>query len=116
MTTSTLLLPALADKSGLLQAFAAHCRFTDGFGYNWDALWDSLNDWLEQQPMPLCLIIDGSQVQQLDSTDWQQCLQILSEARDSWPGFSYQLQQLPDCTNTRGCNPVGQYRQPKPAD
>lgn len=96
MSANSLILPAVADKDGLLQAFAAHCRFADTFGYNWDALWDSLNDWLEQQPMPLSLLVDGSQVRQLDHCAWQQCRQILDEAQGNWPGFSYQLVQLPD--------------------
>ena len=96
MTSSTLLLPAVADKPGLLQAFAAHCSFGEGFGFNWDALWDALNDWLEQQHMPFCLTIDGSQVQQLEHAAWQQCRQILDDACTSWPDFSYRLCRMPD--------------------
>lgn len=95
MTTRTLLLPAIADKPALLQAFASHCSFTDDFGFNWDALWDSLNDWLEQQPMPLRLFINGQQVRQLDGCAWQQCRQILDDACASWPEFSYQLEAMP---------------------
>lgn len=95
MTTKFLLLPAIADKAGLLQAFATHCNFAAGFGQNWDALWDSLNDWLEQQAMPFCLVIDGCQVQQLDQHAWQQCRQILDDACDSWPGFSYRPEHMP---------------------
>ncbi len=95
MTAGTLLLPKMADKPALLQAFAAHCRFGEGFGFNWDALWDSFNDWLEQQQMPLCLIINGAQVQQLDAAAWQQCRQILDDACASWPQFSYRLEAMP---------------------
>lgn len=99
MITSTLLLPVVADKPALLQAFADHCSFGESFGFNWDALWDSLNDWLEQQQMPLCLIINGEQVQQLDSAAWQQCRQILDDACASWPNLSYRLEALPQQDN-----------------
>lgn len=92
---SCLMLPPIADKAGLLQAFATYCDFTAGFGHNWDALWDSLNDWLAQQSMPFCLMINGQQVQQLDQHAWQQCRQILDDACSNWPGFSYQLKHMP---------------------
>lgn len=96
MNTCTLFLPATTDKSNLLQAFANHCQFGANFGHNWDAFWDSLNDWLEQQAMPCCLILDGSQIQQPDPASWQQCLGILDEARERWPNFSYRLENMPE--------------------
>lgn len=96
MNTQTLLLPSMADKHGLLHAFARHCQFSIGFGNNWDALWDALNDWLALQSMPLCLQLDGSRLHQLDACAWQQCLNILDDACALWPEFDYCLSNLPD--------------------
>lgn len=97
MNRSVLMLPASADKPGLLAAFAEHCHFGEHFGANWDALWDSLNDWLAQQAMPLCLELDDSRLQSRDEAAWQQCLAILEDARIEWPQFSYRLVSEPAC-------------------
>ena len=97
MNHSLLLLPAHTDKANLLNAFAEHCQFGTYFGHNWDALWDSLNDWLAQQPMPLCLELDDSQLQSRDEAAWQQCQAVLEDARIEWPDFSYRIRSKSAC-------------------
>lgn len=107
MSRSTLQLPAVVDKDSLLQAFAGHCGFAEHFGYNWDALWDSLGDWLETQDMPLYLEVDGSRIRQLNAPDWQICQEILDDACAEWPEFTYHLTGWPDPVNPSQADPEG---------
>lgn len=89
--TSVLLLEGQTDKHQLLQAFANHCQFPDYFGDNWDALQDCLADWINSQPQPLLLILDGQQQTRTDSSDWQVCLDILADSSRQFPSFTWQL-------------------------
>lgn len=84
-------------KTELLAALAQALDFPDWFGHNWDALAESLDEYLAQRDdagQALELVFDLSQVTALDEADWAVLLEILEEARESWPGFVYQVVAL----------------------
>lgn len=82
-------LPEQVNKDSLLAAFARTCDFNTEFGYNWDALWDALNDWLEAQRLPLTLVLEQSSVIHSEQQDWAICLEIMEELQQQWPGFEF---------------------------
>jgi len=86
-----LTLPATVSKSVLLQACQQVFNFPAEFGHNWDALWDSLSDYLNAHCNPVVLHIDQRQVAQRDGEAWQTFLAILQEAEQHWPHFSVKL-------------------------
>jgi hypothetical protein len=78
-------LSGVCDKTGLLRAFAQALEFPSGFGGNWDALADSLQDlsWLQWQR--IALDVRGAQdIAHKAPADWRTALDILEEAATYW--------------------------------
>lgn len=74
------------DKAGLLAAIAEQLAFPQGFGNNWDALADALNDlsWLPPAKQRL-LCFDHSQASVADSPEALLTLiDICEEAAERW--------------------------------
>jgi RNAse (barnase) inhibitor barstar len=80
-------LPQQVAQEQLLKAMAQALDFPDWFGHNWDALWDSLDEHLAESEVPLELVLYLGATRELNETDWQIFLDILQQAKDSWPGF-----------------------------
>lgn len=80
-------LPQQVAQEQLLKAMAQALDFPDWFGHNWDALWDCLDEHLAESEVPLELVLHLGATRELNETDWQIFLDILQQAKDSWPGF-----------------------------
>lgn len=84
-------LPATVDKKTLLQASQQVFNFPAYFGHNWDALADSLEEYLQRQNTAITLKIDQRQVQRRDVDAWQAYLDILQQAEQQWPLFTVEI-------------------------
>lgn len=81
----TLDLSAVRDKSGLLHALSRALDFPRGFGYNWDALADTLQDFSWLQWSRLVIEIDGIASLKRHAPDvWRTALDIFRDAATYW--------------------------------
>jgi RNAse (barnase) inhibitor barstar len=73
------------DKQELLQRFATVLEFPEGFGFNWDALADSLGDlsWLAAEGYVLGLQ-HSQQFRREHPEDYDTLVSVLEEAADGW--------------------------------
>lgn len=78
-------LSAAGDKQAMLSAIARAMRFPDGFGHNWDALFDRLAD-LGWQPAAGYLVVleRCDHVHGLAEADFVQLLQVFDAAAQEW--------------------------------
>lgn len=81
----TIHLGACQGKRGLLQCFADALMFPAGFGYNWDALADSLADlsWLPAAGYVLGLEQTGT-LQRTHPEDFAALVSVLEDSCDVW--------------------------------
>ena len=78
-------LAGVADKTGLLAAFASGLGFPPGIGGNWDSLADALSDlsWLDSQAH--ALLIDGAAQLRAQAPDvLAPAIEIIDEAAAHW--------------------------------
>jgi len=75
------------DKATLLHGLYQNTPFPGYFGFNWDALQDTLADfsWLKEQPAGIVLILKNNQRFKTSATeDWETFLDIVSEVNGTW--------------------------------
>jgi barstar (barnase inhibitor) len=78
-------LAAVADKAGLLAAFAAALAFPSTFGNNWDALADSLQDLSWRQERGSVMHLGGAEaLARVAPRDWAIALEILAASATYW--------------------------------
>lgn len=75
-------LPLILTKNQLFKELKEKLLFPDYFGFNWDALYDCLNDlsWIKQKR----IIINHNQILDLDKNDLKVYLEILNESITNW--------------------------------
>jgi len=73
---------AISNKNALLHALNRACGFPDYFGFNWDALFDSLVDFSWRPAKGYVLLYKNPE--QLDKSDLRNFFDIVEEASIIW--------------------------------
>lgn len=80
-------LDGVRDKAQLLERLASAGRFPPGFGANWDALADSLQDlsWCDS-PAYVLHLRSAARAAAALATEWPTLIEILEQTADYWAG------------------------------
>lgn len=81
-----IVLAGCRDKVELMKRMAQALAIPDGFGSNWDALADSLNDleWLGETAGYVLVFERGEDLRSASSYDYDELIELLNEAADRW--------------------------------
>ena len=75
----------VGSKSELLDAFAREAGFPPGFGRNWDALADALQDWSWRPAAAYVVRLAGAApVAQALGADWATFIEVLQQSAAYW--------------------------------